>query len=300
LDRVVLPLLVLLALLALAPSAQARQAPCRVDGTGPACHVWTGKVTHVADGDGVYVDIAGDGTRRDVLVRMTGLNAMELTRYSHTASKRRGACHAKPATAALERLVRRRTVRLAAMDLGRTDLGRRLRRHLAVRIDGRWVDAAEVLLAQGHALWLPNSGESAWNTLHHSAALRGAATGRHLFDPQACGAGPGGDLTLSVNWDADGNDGENLNGEYVRVRNPGSAPVDLGGWWIRDSALRRATFPAGARVDPGASVLLRVGRGNADGRTFYWGLAAPAFENSGDGAYLFDPQGDLRAHEIYP
>jgi hypothetical protein len=30
------------------------------------------------------------------------------------------------------------------------------------------------------------------------------------------------------------------------------------------------------------------------------GLDRPAFENSGDGGYLFDRRGDLRAYDIYP
>jgi hypothetical protein len=49
-----------------------------------------------------------------------------------------------------------------------------------------------------------------------------------------------------------------------------------------------------------------VGRGINTATTLYWGLKRPAFENVrsdrgiGDGAYLFDPQGDLRAWMIYP
>jgi micrococcal nuclease len=307
-----LPLAVLVALLALAPSAHAATGPCRVDvAGGPTCKVVTGKVTHVADGDGLYVDVHGDGTRRAVLVRMTGLNATELTRYSHTPSRRRGACHAKPAAAALEGLVRRARgrVRLAAQDLRQTDLGRRVRRHVAVRIGGTWVDAAAVLLARGHALWLPNTGEWAWNALHHEHAVRAAAAGRRLYDPTACGAGPspGAALALRVNYDADGNDSANVNGEYFQIRNDGAADVPLGGWWVRDSALRRFTFPTGAVVRARSSVLVRVGRGVHSATTFHWGQPGPVFENPtydaralGDGGYLFDPRGALRAFHIYP
>lgn len=302
--------LALASLALFAAPAQARTAPCRVDApVGPKCHVFTGKMTHVADGDGLYVDVRGDGTRRTQLVRVTGIQAMELTRYAHKPSRRRGACHAREATRALERLVRRAKsrVRLAAQDLGRTDRGRRVRRHLAVRIGGRWVDAGLAMLQRGHALWLPNSGEWAWNALYARAARDAAATGRNLHDDDFCGAGPGAGapLELHVNWDADGSDLENVNGEWVRVRSTGDADVPLGGWWIRDSTLRRFTFPAGATLRAGSSVLLRVGRGQADAGTFFWGLPGPVFENAkpergiGDGAYLFDTQGDLRAHELY-
>ena len=296
-------LLAVLLLLLVAPAADAATGPCRVDvDGGPRCHVWTGKVTNVADGDGLYADVRGDGTRRPLLVRMTGIQAMELSRYAHSPRNRRGACHAREATAALERLVDRADgrVRLAAMNLERTDLGRRHRRHVALRIGGRWVDAGLELLERGHVLWLPNHGENAWNQVYGDAAQRGALTGANLFDPGFCGAGPAGDLELRVNYDAEGNDAENVNGEWVTVTNRGTAPADLGGWWIRDSALRRATFPAGVTIAPGDSIRLHVGDGDGrDGRSFFWGLPRPAFENRGDGGYLFDPQGDLRAFHIY-
>ncbi len=49
---------------------------------------------------------------------------------------------------------------------------------------------------------------------------------------------------------------------------------------------------------------VRVGRGDGDG-DFHWGLDEPVFENvhpdrgMGDGGYLFDPDGDLRAWQTY-
>ena len=63
---------------------------------------------------------------------------------------------------------------------------------------------------------------------------------------------------------------------------------------------------AGAVVGAGRRVRVHVGRGTADAGRFYWGLPAPAFENvggvpgMGDGGYLFDRDGDLRAWDIYP
>jgi hypothetical protein len=69
----------------------------------------------------------------------------------------------------------------------------------------------------------------------------------------------------------------------------------------------RFTFPAGASVAPGDEVTVYAGQGGASGNEFYWGLTQPAFANVtyddrgiGDGAYLFDPQGDMRAWIFYP
>jgi hypothetical protein len=75
---------------------------------------------------------------------------------------------------------------------------------------------------------------------------------------------------------------------------------------MRDSELRRYTFPAGTAIDPGKTITLHVGSGNRTASTFFWGLHESVWENSiagggvGDGAYLFDPKGDLRAWMIYP
>src|SRR5918997_47765 len=95
------------------------------------------------------------------------------------------------AAARLERLIRagRGVVRLAAQD-PRSRAGSRLRRAVYVRIDGRWVDVAHVLLGEGHALWLPNGVEWAWNLSHSEAAERAAARGLRLWDTDSCGTGP--------------------------------------------------------------------------------------------------------------
>jgi endonuclease YncB( thermonuclease family) len=282
---------------ALAAPAAASTGPC-VPG-GPTCHFWPGKVTFVADGD--TIDVRVDGQVRPI--RITGINAMELHRYSKYPSRRRGDCHGVAATNRLESLLRQghMQVRLAARRASSRS-GHRLRRQVSVRIGGVWVDVGRTLLAEGHALWLPNDVESAWSHDYRVLAEQARAAGLHLWDPRGCGIGPSPDagLTMRLNWDADGNDGANVNGEWARIANPSGAPVSLQGWFFRDSALRRFTFPAGATIAAGGSVTLRMGRGGNGGNEFHWGLGAPPFENHGDGGYLFDPRGNLRASVIYP
>src|SRR5215208_6254057 len=109
-------LLALTAIPATADAAKTRR--CLTHGSEPQCYVWTGKVTFVADGDTVYVDIDRDGTRRRFPVRITGINAMEQTVYTSRASQRRGECHALEATARLDQLLKgsRYKVRLLAQD----------------------------------------------------------------------------------------------------------------------------------------------------------------------------------------
>jgi endonuclease YncB( thermonuclease family) len=292
-------------LLALAAPAVAATAPCTAG--GPECHVQTGKATFVADGDTIDVRIDGVGKRR---VRLTGIQAMEQTRYSKKVSRRRGSCHALAATARLQQLLRQGGNRVQLEDQSDASVSRgRLRRHVSAWIGGPWVDVEAILLAEGHVLWLPNKVEWAWNRQYSLLARQAAAAGLRLWDPAGCGArtaSPGAALSMELNYDAPGNDFENVNGEWARITNHSGAPVDLSRWTFRDSALRWFTFPAGASIPAGGSVTLHMGSGRADANTFFWGLPAPPFENPsndrrgmGDGGYLFDPQGDLRAYEMY-
>src|SRR4051794_17813789 len=287
------------ALLVLVPAAAARASTGPCFPGGPRCHFWKAKVTFIADGDTIDVRVGGHVRP----IRLTGINAMELTRYSKYPSRRRGDCHGVAAADRIDRLLRaaHRRVRLAAED-PRSRSGHRLRRQVSVRLGGRWVDVNRTLVAEGLALWLPNNVESAWSDEYRTLSEQARAAGRQLWNPTGCGMGPSPNagLTMKLNWDADGNDGANVNGEWARISNPSGAPVSLPRGRSRDSALRHYPFPASAVVPAGGSIPLRMGRGADGGGEFHWGLSPPPFENNGDGAYLFDPRGNLRASVVYP
>jgi endonuclease YncB( thermonuclease family) len=309
--RLVVCLIVLAAVAVFAPAAEARVGSCLAPESKALCTVWTGKVTYIGDGDTIYVDVKGDRTSKTLHVRMTGLNATEQSVYSMTPSRRRGECHSLEATARLEQLIRasRWQVRLAALDPG-SHSGVRPRRAVAVRVNGRWRDVATMLLAEGHALFLPNRTEWVWNAGYAKIAEQAASTGVGIWNPTYCGVGPSdaSPLRVIVDPDAPGADEKNVNGEWIRVRNLDPVnEVHLGGWWVRDSALRRYTFPGWVTLPPSDSLTVYVGKGTDTWTEFFWKQRFPVFENPnggeramGDGAYLFDPQGDLRAHMTYP
>jgi endonuclease YncB( thermonuclease family) len=303
-----LTLTLLIAAFLAAPAAAdaARTGPCIPGQSRPVCVIWTGKVTFVGDGDTLDIRVKGEGFRR---VRISGIQAMEQTVYAERPRDRRGECHALEATAYIQRLIKRAhgRVRLTAQDPHSTSRGR-LRRSVAVHLGGRWRDLGRAQITHGHALWLPNGAEYAWNDQYSLLAQRTAAKGINLWNPNYCGAGPTASPRVWVNWDAEGNDRRNVNGEWVRVKNLDTVnPLPLGGWWVRDSDLRRYVIPAGTTVPPGASVTVHVGKGANTATDLFWGLRKPAFDNVtdddleiGDGAYLFDPQGDMRAYMLYP
>jgi endonuclease YncB( thermonuclease family) len=313
-----LPLLVAAATLALAaPAHSAWKAPCIPGTQAPKCTFWKARATFIADGDTIKAVIAGDPRRRQTLIRFNGINAMELHRYSSRPSLRRGDCHAVEAAALVERYIRRshRRIRLSAQRAS-SHSGGRLRRSVWVKLRGRWTDLAALELQRGLALWLPNDVEWAQNRAYHVLSEQAALAGRGLYATASCGAGPDQDvpLAVSVNWDADGKDAGNLDGEWVEIRNGGARPVALGGWWVRDSWLNHNCLgvpgyelPAGTVLAPGGSVRVHVGCGSDRGNDLYWCQRSSAFENvtstrtnMGDGGYLFDPQGDLRAWTLYP
>ena len=302
--------------LVLAPTARALpgQGSCTLQPGSPPCLTWTGKVTWISDGDTVEVDVDGDGTRQPVTVRLIGIQAMEQSRYSAIASRRRGDCHAVAATDRLERLLRgsHMRVRLAAQDPNAESFGRPWR-SLDVRVHGHWRDAQRILLREGLVLAMPNQIEYAWN--HDYTMIGEEAASRHvgLFNDHSCGAGPsaGAQLSLRLTWSGRtpryATENLNVDDESVEIDNAGPVAVPLGGWWVRDSGLRRYTFPAGAVVPAGGSVTLFVGSGQDTPTRFFWGLPSSIFGDFaddgrwiGDGAYLFDPQGDLREESMYP
>jgi endonuclease YncB( thermonuclease family) len=299
------------ALLIPAPAAEARSGPCLPEyPKGAQCTIWHGKVRYVDDGDTLDADVPGDGLGGLLRVRIIGIQAMEQTSYR--AAQRAGDCHAVDATNRLEALVKRskKRIRVASLYPESRSRGRRLR-SIAVRYKGRWRDVGRLMITEGHALWWPGQTEDAGNVRYSVLAQRAALAKRGLFSPNYCGAGPneGHPIKLWANWDADGSDTEDVNGEWVKIKNLDPVnPLPIGGWYLRDSGLRRYVFPAGSVIAPNTSVTVYAGQGGEPfNGEFFWNLSAPVFENisgddrgMGDGAYLFDPQGDIRAQMIYP
>ena len=280
--------------------AEARSGSCLLPGSTLRCSIWTGRVTYIADGDTFYVDLRGDGARRIYTVRVTGINAMEQTVYSAHPWERRGYCHALEATSRLEGMIRRGggIVRLAALDASSAS-HRRWRRAVAVQINGRWRDVGRTLVSEGLAVWLPNAEEWAWNAPYSLLAERAAAAGRGIWATSSCGRGPseGVPLRLAVNGETP---------EWVRIRNLDPArTVNLGGWSLGDATPSRYVLPDWATVTPGETLTIRVGTGVDTWTQLFWQGKKNVFDNLGahgvgDGAFLFDPQGDLRAWMTYP
>ena len=96
----------------------------------------------------------------------------------------------------------------------------------------------------------------------------------------------------TINADAEGDDGENLNDEYVVFENAGDEPVDLSGWTVEDEAAHGYEFPQGFTLDAGATATLRTGSGTDTDTDLYWGSGSPIWNNAGDTVILSNAEGE--------
>jgi len=234
------------------------------------------RVVSVIDGDTIAVTVRGVEER----VRLIGINTPET-----------GECYADEATRRLEDLVGGRDVLLSTDVNDRDQYGRLLR---YIWIDDGFVNAT--MVEEGLALARRYEPDTAFADLLEVAQGRAKGDGRGLWAADACGTASTADVVISdVRYDAPGNDGENLNGEWVEIENRGSGPVDLTGWMLKDeSASHRYTFPDGFTLGRGATVTVYTGCGDDTADEVYWCETGSAvWNNSGDTAFLSDPSGNI-------
>lgn len=102
-----------------------------------------------------------------------------------------------------------------------------------------------------------------------------------------------GDIIIEdIHADAEGNDNENLNGEYVIFENTGDEVVDLTGWTVSDEAIHEYAFPAGFKLKPGESVTLYTGDGTDTNNELYWREDGAVWNNAGDTVIVKNDSGD--------
>lgn len=113
------------------------------------------------------------------------------------------------------------------------------------------------------------------------------------------GTGAGELDVVEIHADADGDDRENLNDEYVVFQNVGDEPLDLGGWTVEDEVGQAYTFPGGYTLAAGAEVTLRTGSGTNTETDLYWDSGSPIWNNGGDTVIVSNTEGDVVLSEEY-
>ncbi len=94
-----------------------------------------------------------------------------------------------------------------------------------------------------------------------------------------------------IQFDAPGDDRQNLNGEWVRLTNRGDSFVLLAGWTLSDSTGSDPyVFPAYILL-PNSSVTVYSGHGTMNDTALFMGRSDPLWGNTGDEAVLKDGSG---------
>lgn len=100
-----------------------------------------------------------------------------------------------------------------------------------------------------------------------------------------------------VHYDALGNDGINLNDEYVCIKyntkEKDNISMDLAGYSLSDDDGYSYVFPIGFGLDDGQMVIIHTGIGENNLTDLYWGSTNPIWNNDGEIAYLRNKNGAI-------
>jgi micrococcal nuclease len=106
-------------------------------------------------------------------------------------------------------------------------------------------------------------------------------------------------VTISLlHADAEGDDTENLNDEYVVFEYDGNTSVNMTNWWVLDESNNEYRFQDFILVE-GFTAILYTGEGTDTISKLYWGSSKPIWNNDGDSLYLKDAEGFLVAYYSY-
>lgn len=102
-----------------------------------------------------------------------------------------------------------------------------------------------------------------------------------------------------LNYDAAGNDNENLNDEYATFRNVCDNTVSLSSWTVKDEGKNIYTFGKFA-LEGEAEITLHSGKGTDGNGALYWGSGIAIWNNAGDTLFLRNEKGSLVLSYSYP
>ena len=97
-------------------------------------------------------------------------------------------------------------------------------------------------------------------------------------------------IEININFDAEGDDRINLNGEYVIFKNNNNFDINLSSWTIKD--LSTNIYDFGKIIfKRGSNITLFSGKGSDSENKLYWNSTKPIWNNDHDTLYLRDADG---------
>jgi micrococcal nuclease len=156
------------------------------------------------------------------------------------------------------------------------------------------------LLEQGYARYYDSMFSKADSFELAETNARSADVGLWDFERSTTTTDGGVSLVVAeIHADAQGDDHDNLNDEYIVLENTGSSTIDLSGWTLRDEADHVYTFPDGFTLAAGETVTIRTGSGTDTEDTLYWGSGSAIWNNGGDTIIIRDESGQLMLEREY-
>lgn len=244
-------------------------------------------VTRTMDGDTLAVRYS-DG--REETVRVLGIDTPETEDHGNWGSEFKGISDPSyltewglKASEYTKSLAKGKTVTLTA-DCQAEDYDQYGRLLSYVSIEGS--DLGATLIREGYArVYTAQAFErkSQYLSLQSEAQRSRAGLWNTEQKPDEKKTGP---VSIAkVQYDAPGEDKENLNGEYIVLAS--TEMTDLSGWTITDNSGTTYTF-RDVVLTPGTTLTLHIGSGTPTTTDLYWNLDAPLLGNNADVLTLRD------------
>ncbi|MFH5843345.1 lamin tail domain-containing protein [Haladaptatus sp. CMAA 1909] len=115
----------------------------------------------------------------------------------------------------------------------------------------------------------------------------------------ATDGGTDGLTVARIHADADGNDHQNLNDEYVVLKNTGDVTLDLSGWTISDDGGHTYRVPSGVTLAGGKTLTLYTGSGSDSASERYWNADGAVWNNDEDTVVVRDTSGNVVVRAEY-
>ena len=234
-------------------------------------------VTRIKDGDTVEIEMLSGASET---VRLIGINTPES-----------GECYSEEATVALAVLLSDQVITMTA-DVSDRDQYGRLLRYLWL---DRGVFVNEIMVRGGYAQARDYPPDSLYAADIAVAQESAQADALGIWAPDACGPATGADLrVIEVLSDPPGSDTDNLEGEWVDIVNAGLTEVSMRGWVLKDeSSSHRYFFADDFVIAPQMVVRISTGCGPDGDETLFWCNGSAVWNNTGDTAFLLDPNGNI-------
>ncbi len=94
------------------------------------------------------------------------------------------------------------------------------------------------------------------------------------------------------NWNAKGNDAENMNDEYFILKNSCNFTIDLENWQVKDDSYNRFTFPS-SQLNSQQTLTVFSGAGKNSQEKLFWNATYPIWNNDKDTLTIRDSDGYL-------